>query len=68
VKRTRIRTRLGALVALLATWVVTGGLLGCGRHVVFDPEMVARLNDHAWTVKSEPRPVTVVVIDGGAPR
>jgi hypothetical protein len=43
------------------------GLLGCGRHVVLDPETVDRVNDRAWTVKSEPRRVDVLVADGGAP-
>jgi hypothetical protein len=42
------------------------GLLGCGRHVVLDPETVDRVNDRAWTVKSEPRRVEVIVTDGGA--
>jgi hypothetical protein len=46
------------LVALLA---------GCGRHVVVEPATALRANDRAWTVKSEPRPVVVIVADGGAP-
>lgn len=49
---------LGALLAALA---------GCGRHVVLDPETVDRLNDRAWTVKSQPRPVSVIVLDAGTP-
>jgi predicted small lipoprotein YifL len=52
---------LAVAVALLA------GLAACGRHVVLDPETVDRLNDRAWTVKSEPRRVDVSATDAGPP-
>jgi len=43
-------------------------LAACGRHVVLDPETVDRVNDRAWTVRSEPRPTDVLAADAGAPR
>jgi hypothetical protein len=44
------------------------GLVACGRHVVLDPETVDRVNDRAWTVKSEPHRVDVAAPDAGPPR
>lgn len=68
-KRGRLSPRLVLRVVLGAGLgaLVLAGLVGCGRHVVVEPETAARSNDRAWTVKSEPRPVVVLVADGGPP-
>jgi hypothetical protein len=58
-----MRRRFLVTVMLVGVAVL---LTACGRHVVLDPETVDRLNDRAWTVKSEPRRVEVVVLDGGS--
>ena len=55
-KRSRLLIALGLLLALVA----------CGRHVVLDPETVDRVNERAWTVKSEPHRVQVNVADAGS--
>ena len=41
-------------------------LSACGRHVVLDPETAAAANDRAWTIRSEPRPVTVTTVNTAA--
>lgn len=43
--RIRLLLAIGLVVCAVA----------CARHVVVDPEAVGRLNDPAWTIKSEPR-------------
>jgi len=43
------------------------GLAACGRHVVLDPETVDRVNDRAWTVKSEPHRGEGIAMDAGPP-
>jgi hypothetical protein len=67
VKGARISSGSGLVLAVVVGAVVLAGLVGCGRHVVVEPETVARANDRAWNVKSEPRPVVVIVADAGAP-
>lgn len=52
---------------VLALFALLASLAGCGRHVVLEPRTVERLNDRAWTVKSQPRPAIGIVFDAGAP-
>lgn len=62
-----MKRRLAGALLVLALPVMAAVVAGCGRHVVLDPDTVDRLNDRGWTVKSQPRPVSVVYVDGGAP-
>ena len=57
---------LVATLLALSLLAALAGIAGCGRHVVLDPETVDRLNDRAWTIKSEPGRADVLVADGGA--
>ncbi|MDB4935313.1 MAG: hypothetical protein JWP87_2285 [Labilithrix sp.] len=57
-------SRAFVLVLVLVSLV---SLVACGRHVVVEPETALHKNDRAWTVKSEPHTVVVVVNDAGAP-
>jgi hypothetical protein len=59
-----VKRRVRLLACVLVTAIVAA-LVGCGRHVVVEPESVARFDDRAWKVKSEPTPVVLVAPDGG---
>jgi hypothetical protein len=52
-----VKRRLAIAIAVL--------LAGCARHVVLDPDDVARLNEQRWTVYSQPGSVVVAPPDAG---